>query len=56
VVARDRAELSLGTLADWRAMRTGPEFIRSGKAVLYPLASLDAWDMKNLLMVATITR
>lgn len=30
-----------------RAMRLGPSFVKIGKAVLYPLDELDAWDEKN---------
>jgi len=28
-------------------MRLGPSFVKIGKAVLYPLDELDAWDEKN---------
>jgi hypothetical protein len=48
VSARYRG-IALGTLANWRANRVGPSYLRCGKAVLYPVASLDAWDKKNLV-------
>jgi hypothetical protein len=47
VVQRYRGEISLGTLRNWRSMRIGPTFVKIGKAVLYPVAELDAWDRKN---------
>jgi hypothetical protein len=47
VVERYRGEISIGTLRNWRAMRIGPAFVKIGKAVLYPIAELDAWDEKN---------
>jgi len=56
VVARYRDELTLGTLRNWRAMRVGPDFIKIGKAVLYPQASLDAWDKQNLVSCNTQKR
>lgn len=28
-------------------MRLGPSFVKVGKAVLYPVDELDAWDEKN---------
>jgi hypothetical protein len=28
-------------------MRTGSSFVKIGKAVLYPVSELDAWDEKN---------
>lgn len=46
---RYRGEISVGTLRNWRAMRVGPGFVKIGKAVLYPIDALDAWDEKNLV-------
>jgi hypothetical protein len=50
VSERYRGEISVGTLANWRAMRIGPTFVKIGKAVLYPLDELDAWDKKNTVV------
>ena len=47
VSERYRGEITVGTLRNWRAMRIGPGFIKIGKAVLYPITELDAWDEKN---------
>ena len=47
VADRYRGGISVGTLRNWRAMRHGPSFVKIGKAVLYPLDELDAWDQKN---------
>jgi hypothetical protein len=47
VVARYRDELSLGTLRNWRSLRIGPNFVKIGKAVLYPRDALEAWDRQN---------
>ncbi|MDT9599771.1 helix-turn-helix domain-containing protein [Sphingosinicella sp. GR2756] len=49
VSERYRGEISVGTLRNWRAMRVGPAFVKIGKAVLYPINALDAWDEKNLV-------
>lgn len=49
VAERYRGEISVGTLRNWRAMRIGPAFVKIGKAVLYPVDELDAWDEKNLV-------
>lgn len=50
VSARYRDEVTVGTLRNWRAMRTGPAYIKIGKAVLYPVDELDAWDRRNLVI------
>ena len=34
----------MGTLRNWRAMKIGPSFVKIGKAVLYPIEELEAWD------------
>ena len=49
VSARYRDEVSVGTLRNWRAMRTGPSFVKVGKSVLYPIEALEAWDQRNLV-------
>jgi hypothetical protein len=49
VFARYRGEISPGTLRNWRSLRVGPAFVKIGKAVLYPVSELDAWDRENLV-------
>lgn len=50
VSERYRGEITVGTLRNWRAMRIGPAFVKVGKAVLYPIEHLDAWDQRNLVI------
>ncbi len=47
VSSRYRGAVSIGTLRNWRAMRIGPNFVKIGKAVLYPVNELDTWDQRN---------
>ena len=54
VSTRYRGEISAGTLRNWRSMKIGPSFLKIGKAVLYPLAELEAWDRKNLVICRAI--
>jgi hypothetical protein len=49
VSAPYRGEVTVGTLRNWRTMRIGPANLKIGKAVLYPVDELDAWDRKNLV-------
>lgn len=56
VCDRYRGSVSVGTLRNWRAMRIGPSFVKIGKAVLYPLHELDAWDQKNKVKCRDATR
>ena len=49
VAERYRGEVSVGTLRNWRSARIGPAFVKIGKAILYPVEELDAWDHKNLV-------
>ena len=50
VAQRYRGAVSVGTLRNWRAMRVGPAFVKIGKAVLYPVDELDAWDQRNIVL------
>lgn len=47
VTDRYRGGVSVGTLRNWRAMKIGPSFVKIGKAVLYPIDELEAWDERN---------
>ncbi len=49
VVERYRGKVSEGTLANWRALRIGPSYIKIGKVPLYPVEELDRWDRSNLV-------
>lgn len=49
VSKRYRGSVSVGTLRNWRAMKIGPSFVKIGKAVLYRIDQLEAWDNKNLV-------
>jgi hypothetical protein len=53
VSERYRGEITGGTLRNWRAMRIGPAFVKIGKAVLYPVDELDAWDKQNMVVCRT---
>jgi hypothetical protein len=53
VSERYRGEITVGTLRNWRAMRIGPAFVKVGKAVLYPVDELDAWDKQNVVVCRT---
>ena len=50
VYERYRRVISLGTLRNWRMMKIWPSFLKLGRAVLYPLSELEAWDRKNLVI------
>lgn len=56
VAERYRDSISLGTLRNWRARRIGPAYVKVGKAVLYPVEELEAWDQKNTVACRASTR
>ena len=56
VADRYRGEVSVGTLRNWRSARVGPGFVKIGKAVLYPVDQLDAWDEKNTVICRASNR
>jgi hypothetical protein len=50
VPERYRGEVTIGTLRNWRALRIGLSFVKIGRAVLYPLHELDAWDKAHTVL------
>lgn len=56
VAERYRGEISVGTLRNWRARKVGPSYVKIGKAVLYPVDALDAWDEKNTVLCRASNR
>lgn len=47
VVDRWGNAIGRGTLANWRAKRRGPPFVKIGARVVYPLDQLAAWEREN---------
>lgn len=56
VTERFRGAISTGTLANWRAMRVGPAFVKVGKAVVYPVAELNEWANRNTIRCRATNR
>jgi hypothetical protein len=47
VAERYRGVVSVGTLRNWRALQAGPAFVKIGKAILYPVDELSAWERRD---------
>jgi hypothetical protein len=47
VQAADVLNLSVRTLQAWRTKRTGPSFVRAGRAIRYRMRDLVAWMDAN---------
>lgn len=45
--ARWRGSVTVGTLANWRAKNRGPDYVKIGGRVLYPLAAVEDWELKQ---------
>jgi predicted DNA-binding transcriptional regulator AlpA len=41
---RARLGVHMQTLARWRVARTGPEYVKTGALVRYPVAAVEAWE------------
>jgi len=49
-----RGGISVGTLRNWRALRIGPTFVKTGTAVPYPFNELDALPVRGLHFNSTM--
>ncbi len=47
--------LSMRTLQAWRTRRTGPSFVRAGRAIRYRRSDLDAWVAANTVTCNLLT-
>ncbi len=47
VAARYENNISVRTLNNWRTQGRGPEYIKLGGKVVYPLEKLILWEAKN---------
>lgn len=50
VAGRYRGQITLSTLANWRALGRGPAYLKIGKLCLYPSTLLDEWERENLVL------
>ena len=49
LVDRYRDTITLRTLARWRSEGEGPDFIKIGRRIVYPLADVLAWEEERRL-------
>ena len=49
---RWQAAIAMGTLANWRAQKRGPRFVRFNGRVLYSFASVLEWERAQLASLA----
>lgn len=52
LTARDLSDryggwVSIKTLANWRSKGSGPDYVRIGGKVFYPLDAIEEWELKN---------
>lgn len=47
LVDRWRGQIAEHTLANWRSEGRGPDYMRIGGRVLYPMAAVEAWEESN---------
>ncbi len=47
VVTRYRNSICIRTLANWRSLGIGPDHIKIGKAILYPVDKLIEWEQRG---------
>ena len=45
---RWRGVVSLSTIENWRSQNRGPRFLKIGGRVLYPVAEVEAYELRNL--------
>ena len=44
-------DVTIDTLAEWRSKRTGPDYVKLGKRVMYRSADVEEWMKRNVVLV-----
>jgi predicted DNA-binding transcriptional regulator AlpA len=47
----DMLDVSTDTLREWRRLRQGPDFVKTGKGVMYREADVQDWLKRNVVPV-----
>ena len=47
LVSRWRGSVNIRTLANWRAKKTGPKYIKAGRQILYDVKHVEQWEKEN---------
>ncbi|MFD3425272.1 DNA-binding protein [Nocardia fluminea] len=47
-----RFGMTVPSLAQWRYLRKGPNYVKAGKKVLYPLAAVEEYERRNTVECA----
>lgn len=48
-------EVSVDTLREWRRLKQGPDFVKTGKNVMYREADIQEWVKRNVVPVVRET-
>lgn len=49
--ARWKGSVSPGTLANWRHLKRGPNYMKFEGSILYPLDEVEKYEKKNIIKV-----
>jgi predicted DNA-binding transcriptional regulator AlpA len=48
-------DVSVETLREWRRLKSGPDYIKAGKNVMYREADVQEWLKRNVVPVVRVT-
>lgn len=47
-------DVTIDTLAEWRSKRTGPDYVKLGKKVMYRVEDVEQWMERNVVPVTRV--
>lgn len=47
-------DVTIDTLAEWRSKRTGPDYVKLGKKVMYRTYDVEDWMKRNVVPVTRV--
>jgi len=51
-MVEERYHVRVGTLANWRCQSRGPEYVKLGRKIMYPVQALEVWCQNCRVLTA----
>lgn len=48
LAARYQGQISIKTFANWRSTGRGPNYMKVGARVFYPMSAIDVWEQSRM--------
>lgn len=47
-------DVTVDTLREWRRLKQGPDYVKTGKGVMYRVVDVQEWMQRNIVLVTRV--